>query len=103
LRTFDFDRNDTAVAELEFLDGRVEKRLVGLDGVPRLSPNGRFGLPVALQGSWTDASTFVFDYDEVANINSFVCRFTFHGRQATVYLKERTGEADLTIHATSDQ
>jgi CubicO group peptidase (beta-lactamase class C family) len=101
--TFDFDRNDTAVAELEFVDGRVEKRLVGLDGVPRLSPNGRFGLPVALQGSWTDASTFVFDYDEVANINSFVCRFTFHGRQATVYLKERTGEADLTIHATSDQ
>jgi hypothetical protein len=101
--TLDFDHKETALAELEFMDGRVEKRRLGLDGLPRLSPNGRFGLPVALQGIWTDSSTFVFDYDEVANINSFVCRFTFHERQATVQVKERSGEADLTIHATADK
>ena len=33
--TFAFDREDTALAELEFMDGRVEKRPVGLDGLPR--------------------------------------------------------------------
>jgi CubicO group peptidase (beta-lactamase class C family) len=96
---FEFVLPDSAVAQLEFADGRVEKRAVGLDGVPRLSPGGRFGLPVAVQGSWTDPSTFVFDYDEVANINSFVCRFVFAGSGVTVQVKERTGEADFTIHA----
>lgn len=98
--TFDFGQTDTAVAHLEFADGRMEKRPFGLDGVPRVSANGRFGLPVALQGSWPDASTFVFDYDEVANINSFVCRFAFHDGNATVQVNERSGEADLTIRAT---
>jgi CubicO group peptidase (beta-lactamase class C family) len=101
--TFDFARPDAAVARLEFVDGRVEKRLVGLDAVPRLSPAGRFGLPVAVQGSWTDASTFVLDYDEVANINSFVCRFVFDAGTATVHVTERSGEADLTIGATESK
>jgi CubicO group peptidase (beta-lactamase class C family) len=101
--TFDFARPDTAVAQLELVDGRVEKRPVGLDAVPRLSPDGRFGLPVAVQGSWTDASTFMFDYDEVANINSFLCRFVFDAGSATVHVQERSGEADLTIRATGSK
>ncbi|PYR93829.1 MAG: 6-aminohexanoate hydrolase [Acidobacteria bacterium] len=98
--TFTFDHTDTAFARLEFADGRVEGRPLGLDAVPRLSPDGRFGLPVALQGSWEAPSTFVFDYDEVANINSFLCRFTFDQGNAVVQVKERSGEVDMTIRAT---
>ena len=99
--TFRFAGRDVATAHVEFVDGRVEKRAVGLDGVPRVSPNGRFGLPVALQGTWTDASTFVFDYDEVGNINSFVCRFTFEDKTAVVDVKERSGELELRMRATA--
>lgn len=101
--TFSFERTDTATANLEFTNGRIEKRIVGLDGVPRLSPNGRFGLPVAVHGSWMEASTFLFDYDEVGNVNAFVCRFTFDDRGAVVDVKERSGEVDLTIRATAVQ
>lgn len=47
-----FSGHNEAVAHLEFADRRVEQRPLGLDGIPRLSPGGRFGLPVALQGWW---------------------------------------------------
>jgi hypothetical protein len=97
--TFSFDNTNTASAALEFADGQLERRVVGLDGVPRLSPDGPFGLPVALQGSWTDTSTFLFDYDEVGNINAFVCRFTFEGKTATVDVKERSEQVDIRIGA----
>jgi CubicO group peptidase (beta-lactamase class C family) len=97
--TFGFDSTIIADAALEFDDGRVERRVVGLDGVPRLSAAGPFGLPVALQGSWTDSSRFLFDYDEVGNINAFVCRFTFEGKTATVDVKERSGLVDIRVGA----
>ena len=100
--TFRFSGVRTAGARLEFTDGRVEQRIVGLDGVSRLSPKGRFGLPVALQGRW-DGPTFELDYDEVANVNAFLCRFTFDGDMATVDVKERSGELDLTLEAKSGQ
>ena len=60
--TFRFSGSSTAKARVEFIDNRVEERPMGLDGVPRLSRNGRFGLPVAMQGSWNDDSTFTFEY-----------------------------------------
>jgi len=86
-----FHSSDEATLRLEFCDGRVERRAVGLDGVPRVSPDGRFGLPVALAGTWEGDTTFTFDYDEVANINLYHYRLTFAGRQLSVEVNEQTG------------
>jgi CubicO group peptidase (beta-lactamase class C family) len=86
-----FSGGNEAVAHLEFADGRNENRPVRLDGVPRVSPDGRFHLPVALTGSWENSETFVLDYDEVANINSYRFRLTFSDGRVSVDLVERTG------------
>ena len=86
-----FQSSSEATVRLEFGDGRVEQRSVGLDGVPRISPGGRFGLPVTLSGAWEGPSVFRFDYDEVANINSFRYRLTFSGRELSVEVTEQTG------------
>jgi CubicO group peptidase (beta-lactamase class C family) len=86
-----FSGSREAVVRLESTDGRVEQRPMGLDGVPRLSPGGRFGLPVALQGRWESNTSFVFDYDEVANINSYRYRLTFIHDDVNIELSEKTG------------
>jgi CubicO group peptidase (beta-lactamase class C family) len=89
-----FSPGNEALIRLDFLDGRREQRPVGLDGVPRLSPGGRFGLPVAITGAWESDDTFVLNYDEVANINSYRFRLTFSGESVSVGLKEATGLID---------
>jgi CubicO group peptidase (beta-lactamase class C family) len=99
--SFTFSGPSEAVAHLESTDGRIEQRPVGLDGVPRLSPGGRFGLPVALQGHWESNSTFVLDYDEVANINSYHYRLTFDHNDASIELSERTGLLDAKFQGKS--
>jgi len=86
-----FSGGNDAVVRLDFAGGRVEQRPAGLDGVPRVSPDGRFGLPVALMGEWEDERTFVLDYDEIANINSYRFRLAFGARDVKVELSERTG------------
>jgi len=96
-----FSGDKEAVAHLQFVDGRVEERPLGLDGVARLSPGGRFGLPVALQGRWENTSTFVFDYDEVANINCYHYRLTFEGDRVSIEVSERTGLLDAKFHGKS--
>jgi len=89
------------MVKLEFADGRVEQRPLGLDGIPRLSPSGRFGLPVALQGWWENNSTFVFDYDEVANINSYRFRLTFVRDDVSIELSEKSGLVEATFQGRS--
>jgi hypothetical protein len=96
-----FSGKDEAVAHLESTDDRVEERPLGLDGIPRLSPGGRFGLPVALQGWWEGNSTFVFDYDEVANINSYRFRLTFVHDDVGIELSEKTGLVEATFRGKS--
>lgn len=66
------------------------------------TPIGRFGLPVAVEGHWEGPNVFVLDYDEVANINSFVCRFTFDGKTLSLDLKERSGELALKLRGRAD-
>ena len=97
--TLFFSNRREAKVRFEFSNGRTETRPVALDNVPRLSPNGRFGLPVAASGIWTDMATFILDYDEVANINSLVFRIHFAGDGAEVSIKERTGLFDVTVDA----
>ena len=93
-----FSGSNKAVVRLEFTDGRIEQRPIGLDGVPRISPGGRFGLPVALKGAWESNDTFVFNYNEVANINSYSFRMTFSGVDVSVQLKEKTGLKEGKFH-----
>jgi hypothetical protein len=86
-----FDSAREATVRIEFGNGRVEQRPVGLDGVPLVSPGGRFGLPVALSGTWEGPNVFSFDYDEVANINCYRYRLTFAGREVSIEVTEQTG------------
>jgi len=96
-----FSGPSVAVAHLESTDGRVEQRPVGLDGIPRLPPGGRFGLPVALQGRWESNSTFVFDYNEVANINCYRFRLTFVYDDVSIELSEKTGLVEAKFQGKS--
>lgn len=89
--TLTFPGGDAAQLQLDLSDRRDGPRPVGLDGVPRISPDGRFGLPVALSGAWENGATFVLDYNEVANINAYRLRLTFDDQGVTVELSERSG------------
>ena len=91
-----------ATALLSFIENgnmnRTDKlreiRPIGLDGVLRLSPNGRAGLSVGLRGNWEDDHTFVLEYDEIANLNSYRLRLSFTENSVSVQAKERTGLFD---------
>lgn len=96
-----FSGKDQALVQMDFADGRVEQRPLGLDGIPRLSPNGRYGLPVALRGWWEGNSAFVLDYDEVANINCYRYRLTFVHDDVSIDLSERTGLVQVRFHGKS--
>jgi CubicO group peptidase (beta-lactamase class C family) len=86
-----FPRGADAELRLELADRSDGPRPVGLDGVPRLSSNGRFGLPVAASGTWESDSTFVLDYNEVGNINDYRFRMTFSGDGVNVEFAEKSG------------
>lgn len=103
--------DETATAKLQFqpalkqyqfgLSAKVrgtkivtEVRPVGLDGIPRITGDGLMGLPVALKGFWEDERTFVFEYDEIANTNTYRLRLSFDGTRVSVQAKERTGLFD---------
>lgn len=60
-----------------------------------------FGLPVALQGRWEGSSTFVFDYDEVANINCYHFRLTFIHDDVSIDLSEKTVLVEVTFQGKS--
>jgi CubicO group peptidase (beta-lactamase class C family) len=86
-----------ATLELQFGDRTDGPRPVGLDGVPRVSGGGRYGLPVALDGAWESDSIFVTGYDEVGNINAYRLRLTFAGDQVSVQIDERTGQVHTRV------
>jgi len=77
--------------QLELGDRRDGPRAVGLDGVPRVSPDGRFGLPVAVSGAWEGDSAFVLDYNEIGNINTYRFRLMFADDRVAVELGEKSG------------
>ncbi len=72
----------------------TETRPIGINGVPVITGNGVLGLPVAVQGFWEDGQTFVLEYDEIANTNSYRLRLSFAGDGVIVQAKERTGLFD---------
>lgn len=102
---FNFSAENAAHLKFTFSDKRftselVATRAVGLDGVARISAAGRFGLPVGIKGFWQDETTFVIDYDEIANINNYRFVFKFGTNELTVELTEKTGTAKLKLEAT---
>ena len=75
---------------------------VGLDGRFRITPSGRFGLPLAARGHWEDARTFRMVYDEIGgnHVYDLALRFDLApggGGVARLTLREGTGLADLTL------
>lgn len=89
-----FSERATAQLQLELVDRLDRTRPVGLDGVPRVSPDGRFGLPVAVSGAWEGDRTFLLDYDEVGNITRRRFRLTFADDGASVELTDRSETTD---------
>ena len=93
-----FDGGSVASVRLHMKDRSDPARPVGLDGIARLSADGRFGLPVASTGEWENADTFVLNYDEVGNINAYTFRMTFSGREVDIRMSERTGLVKTQFH-----
>jgi hypothetical protein len=85
-----FPPGATASVQIAYTDNRVETRPVGLDGLERLSPDGRFGLPVGVKGYWEDKDTFFLEYDEIANINYYQLRLDFDDKRVSLNLTERS-------------
>jgi CubicO group peptidase (beta-lactamase class C family) len=89
-----FASQNEAALGLTFMDNHTEARPVGLDGVPRISANGRYGLPTAVKGWWEGPQTFVLDYDEIGNINHYQIRLKFNEAHIWVEVTERTHDVE---------
>jgi hypothetical protein len=115
-KIFEFDQNPLGLKELalifesgaeaslrlsfagnRFMHQLLSVRWIGLDGIPRLASDGQFGLPVGLKGFWKDDETFVFDYDEIANINDYQFELKFSDHDVFVKLGEKTGTIQLSV------
>jgi CubicO group peptidase (beta-lactamase class C family) len=90
-----FDKPDEAVFSLQLnpaITGMETLILpVGLDNILRISPGGRFGLPVAMKGRWASENTFIITFDEIGNINNWRISMTFAGEDVDVLMEEMTG------------
>lgn len=93
-----FGAGSEALLQLEFADGIKEGHPVGLDGVPRFSPDLRSGHRVALLGQWR-TNGFLLDYDQVARIDDYRLYLTPTPSGLNVHLTERTGLVDLWLAA----
>ncbi|MGF6417570.1 CubicO group peptidase (beta-lactamase class C family) [Stenotrophomonas sp. AN71] len=97
-----FAGTETAQLQFELKSRNEPSRPIGLDGTPRVSSDGNFGLPVAVGGRWESSNTFVFDYNEVGNINAFRFRLTFSGNDVDVDLSERSRVIQsMRVHGTT--
>ncbi len=97
-----FTSQSDASVRLTFTDNPTEVRPIGLDGVARLSPGGRFGLTVGLKGSWENKNVFLLDYDEVANINHYLLGISFNGTRIAVQLSEKTMGLDAEFEGKTE-
>ncbi|WP_394002693.1 serine hydrolase domain-containing protein [Luteimonas sp. WGS1318] len=85
-----FSGAEAAQVQLELGDRSDPPKPVGLDGVPRVSSDGNSGLPVAVSGRWESESTFLLEYNEIGNINTYRFRLRFSGDEVEVQLSERS-------------
>lgn len=85
--------NDSAEATLQiaFTDSELSSWPLGLDGVYRLFP-GTYDLPQGLRGGWVDDTTFLCEYDNIANNDHLFLRLHFAGDRLTVESQETAHE-----------
>jgi hypothetical protein len=69
---------------------------VGLDGVHRIS-NGPNDLPQGARGEWVDDSTFMLEYDNIANNDHIFLRIRVMGDGVTVEAQETAHELGTRI------
>jgi CubicO group peptidase (beta-lactamase class C family) len=104
LKSFVLTFSGTEVAQLQLELGYRSDPLrpIGLDGVPRISAGGNFGLPVAVSGAWESDGTFLLEYNEIGNINMYQFRLKFSEDDVDVELSERSRVIPSTrFHGTS--
>jgi CubicO group peptidase (beta-lactamase class C family) len=87
----EFGDSAEAVLHITPTGGKPESWPIGLDGVYRMSP-GKYNFPQGLRGSWADAKTFVFEYDNIANNDHAIIRIRFEGNRVEVESRETAHE-----------
>lgn len=87
----EFDGSAEAIAHVGVSGWPVESWPVGLDGVYRFT-TGLDGRPLALRGGWTDAQTFVFEYEGITTNDHILLQFHFEGDQVEVEAQETAHE-----------
>lgn len=97
--SFTFSSPEDASVQLAFTNRPTETHRIGLNEVPYISKDGRFGLPVGLTGYWENKKTFVLDYDEIANINAYRLQVNFSPQQAKVSITERSASLKFNLVA----
>ena len=95
--SFTFSSPEDASVQLVFTNRPTETHRIGLNEVPYISKNGRFGLPVGLTGYWENKNTFVLDYDEIANINAYRLQVNFSPQQVKVAITERSANLKVNL------
>jgi CubicO group peptidase (beta-lactamase class C family) len=89
--SLEFDDSAEAVLHITPTGGQMASWPIGLDGVYRMS-SGEYDLPQGLRGSWTDAKTFVSEYDNIANNDHYMIRMRFDGNRVVVEGQETAHE-----------
>jgi CubicO group peptidase (beta-lactamase class C family) len=74
------------------MDNREWALPIGLDGRHRFSSIGPESLRVATRGHWLSQREFLLNLNTVADINHFIFRVQFVGRQVQLQIDEATGE-----------
>jgi hypothetical protein len=109
-----FDATPQASFQITFTDGTQSPLgAVGLDNIYRLTPGmnlDRVGhrfvdfqdLSVGLRGRWTDAQTFVLEYDTIVNYYYYKLQMRFDGDQLSLAFGERTGAPLATFVGTME-
>jgi CubicO group peptidase (beta-lactamase class C family) len=101
--TFRFGQPNQAEVVIAETNGRQTTRPIGLDGVPRLSPNlDAAGHLIALQGEWKTADTFLLNVELVAKINRYQLTLTFQGDALIGEMAERTGLGEAAFKGAAD-
>jgi hypothetical protein len=110
------DFNDTPEASFQvtFTDGTQSPLgAVGLDGVYRLTPGMNLDrashtfanfqdLSVGMRGHWTNAQTFLLEYDTIVNYYYYNLQMRFDGDRLSLTLGKRTGAPLATFVGTME-
>ena len=74
---------------------------VGLDGVLHLAPL-RAGYVGGAKGEWVDADTFAIEYDEVARVDRWSIRLTYHDDSPSFQVYSNASPGLFTIEGTAE-